>query len=224
MKKNILVLMLLGLVCASYAEVYRLINTPDRCIVDYNIKGHILDFSQCDVAKDSYFGDRSFSTSVECTYNEGKGDVYLFLHCKSVYEDYLEITENTNYSCELKSFSLNDKSFSLSDTTYSAHAFDKALEYNYIRNCSIVTGGNDKVRKISSYEYEQKDVMEKSHCAYFSLEQEYYLMQACVRSCGSDRIEKCAEKIKEFECRENMSYSESKRNFEYSCPIRSPYE
>jgi len=217
MKKNILVLMLLGLVCASYAEVYRLINTPDRCIVDYNVEGRVLDFSQCDVAKDSYFGDRSFSTSVVCTYNEGKGDILFDLHCKSIHAHYIEITEHTNYSCELDYFSTGD-------TTYSADVFDVSLKYNYIQNCSIVTGGNDKVRKISSYEYEQKDVTEKSHCAYFSLEQEYYLMQACVRSCGSDRIEKCAEKIKEFECRENMSYSESKRNFEYSCPIRSPYE
>ena len=49
-------------------------------------------------------------------------------------------------------------------------------------------------------------------------------MQACVRSCGSNRVDKCAERIKEFECRENMSYSETKRDFEYSCPIRNPYE
>ena len=217
MKKSILVLMLLGLICASYAEVYRLINAPNRCVIDYNIKGHILDFSQCDVAKDSYFGDRTFRTDVVCTYNNGKGDISLYLQCKSVYEDYLEITENTNYSCELESFST-------SDTTYSARAFDKALEYNYIRNCSIVTGGNDKVRKISPYEYEQKNVTEKTHCANYTLEQEYYMMLVCIKSCGPDHVGKCAEKIKEFECSEDIGNSESKRNFEYSCPIRNPYE
>jgi hypothetical protein len=217
MKKNILVLTFFGLICVAYADVYRLLDTPNRCVIDYNEEGRILDFSQCDVAKDSYFGDRTFSTDVACIYDEGKGNVFLNLHCKSIYSHYFELTEHTNYSCELESFSTID-------TTYSADVFDIALEYNYIRKCSIEIGGSDKVRKISSYEYEQKNITKKSHCAYFSLEQEYYLMQACVRSCGSNRVDKCAERIKEFECRENMSYSETKRDFEYSCPIRNPYE
>lgn len=209
--------MLLGLICASYAKVYRLLDAPNRCVIDYNVEGRILDFSQCDVAKDSYFGDRSFSTGVECIYNEGKGDVTLNLHCKSDYVNYIEMTESTNYSCELESFSLID-------TTFSADIFDIALEYNYIRKCSIVLEGRDIVRKISSYEYERKKHYKKSHCVYFSLEQEYYLMQACVRSCGSYHIAECAEKIREFECSEKMSYSESQEVFEYSCPIRNPYE
>ena len=216
MKKRILVLMLLGLICVAYANVYRLLDTPNRCVIDYNDDGHILDFSQCDVAKDSYFGDKSFSTTVACTYNDGKNDLYLILQCKSIYGTYLDMTERTNYSCELESFSM-------SDTTFSADVFDIALEYNYIRDCSIEIGGNDKVRKISSYEYERKNVTEKSHCAYYTLEQEYYLMQACVNSCGHNHVNKCAEKIKEFECREKMNYSNSKNLFNYSCPIRNSY-
>lgn len=216
MKKRILVLMLLGLICVAYANVYRLLDTPNRCVIDYNDDGHILDFSQCDLAKDSYFGDRSFSTTVACTYNDGKNDLYLTLQCKSIYGTYLDMTERTNYSCELESFST-------SDTTYSADVFDIALEYNYIRSCSIEIGGNDEVRKISSYEYKRKNVTEKSHCAYYTLEQEYYLMQACVNSCGHNHVNKCAEKIKEFECREKMNYSNSKNLFNYSCPIRNSY-
>ncbi len=62
-----------------------------------------------------------------------------------------------------------------------------------------------------------------THCAYFTLEEEYYLMQACVRSCGSDRIDKCAEKIKEFECKEKKDYLDSMNDLEYSCPIGNSY-
>lgn len=217
MKKNILVLTFFGLIGVAYADVYRLLDTPNRCVIDYNEEGRILDFSQCDLAKDAYLGDRSFSTGVVCTYNEGNDDIYLVLQCKSTYANYIDMTERTNYSCELESFALKD-------TTYSADAFDVLLEYNYIRSCSISIEGNDGVRKISAYEYEQKKDMGKSHCAYYTLEQEYYLMQACVNSCGSHHVDKCAEKIKEFECRERMSYSKTKNNFNYSCPIRNSYD
>jgi hypothetical protein len=48
-------------------------------------------------------------------------------------------------------------------------------------------------------------------------------MQACVRSCGSDRSDKCAEKIKEFECKKKKDYSESMNDLENSCPIGNPY-
>ena len=62
-----------------------------------------------------------------------------------------------------------------------------------------------------------------THCAYYSLVDEYYLMQACVNTCGSYHIEACAEKIKEFECREKKDYSESRNKFYYSCPIGNSY-
>jgi len=62
-----------------------------------------------------------------------------------------------------------------------------------------------------------------THCAYYTLEQEYYMMQACVKSCGSYHINKCAEKIREFECSEKKEYSESKNEFYYSCPIENSY-
>lgn len=62
-----------------------------------------------------------------------------------------------------------------------------------------------------------------THCAYYTLEQEYYMMQACVQSCGPDHVGKCAVKIKEFECLEKKDYFEAQNNLDYSCPIGNSY-
>lgn len=57
-----------------------------------------------------------------------------------------------------------------------------------------------------------------THCAYFTLEEEYNLMKDCVDSCGN-YISACAEKIRQFECREKMTYSKTKQQFDNSCPL-----
>lgn len=62
-----------------------------------------------------------------------------------------------------------------------------------------------------------------THCAYYTLEQEYYMMEACIESCGPDHVGKCAVKIKEFECLEKKDYFEAQNDLDYSCPIGNSY-
>lgn len=57
-----------------------------------------------------------------------------------------------------------------------------------------------------------------THCAYFSLEEEYHLMQSCINACNG-YISVCAEKIRQFECQEKMTYSKAESRVNYSCPL-----
>ena len=56
----------------------------------------------------------------------------------------------------------------------------------------------------------------QTHCAFFSLEQEYHLMNTCIEFCGN--ASKCSEKIRRFECLEENSYEEAERKAK-SCSI-----
>ena len=58
----------------------------------------------------------------------------------------------------------------------------------------------------------------ETHCAVFSLEQEYHLMKICVESCYGNTL-KCSEEIRSFECFERNTYDEAEQKAE-SCSIR----
>jgi len=58
-----------------------------------------------------------------------------------------------------------------------------------------------------------------THCAYYTLEEEYHLMKDCVKNCGYANTQACAEKIRQFECREKMNHSDAKFLVNSSCPI-----
>lgn len=223
MKKVLFAMVVFCFLCVeAFADVYRLIDAPDRCVVDYNDENHILDFSQCDPAKDHYVGDRSFHASVYCSVRNVDLLWFSFiLNVESIGDEnisnYYELTERTNYSCEVKSVTLMD-------STISIEKFDSALRYDQMRRCYLVLEGKSSVRRISSYEYSQKNVETKSHCATYSIEEEFYLMQACVNSClsqnGSNIVEACAKRLKDFECKYRLDYRDAKYKGS-SCPVNN---
>lgn len=60
----------------------------------------------------------------------------------------------------------------------------------------------------------------ETHCAYYSLEDEYNLMRDCVNRCGSYNTSKCAERIRQFECNEKSRIEEEQKfHHLYSCPL-----
>ena len=57
-----------------------------------------------------------------------------------------------------------------------------------------------------------------THCAFFSLEEEYYLMKACIKSCKGN-ASRCSERIKAFECREKAEYEDVYNFVSSTCPL-----
>lgn len=110
-------------------------------------------------------------------------------------------------------------------------------EYNMMRDCiyknqyrqSNVVGycadhiktsacNTQKERNQSGYSTKTYQQNVETHCAFFSLEQEYHLMNICVESCDGN-TSRCSEEIRLFECSERITYNEAERKAE-SCPIR----
>lgn len=75
-----------------------------------------------------------------------------------------------------------------------------------------------KERNQSGYSTKTYQQNVETHCAFFSLEQEYHLMNICVESCDGN-TSRCSEEIRLFECSERNTYDEAERKAQ-SCPIR----
>ena len=75
-----------------------------------------------------------------------------------------------------------------------------------------------KERNQSGYSTKTYQQNVETHCAFFSLEQEYHLMNICVKSCDGN-TSRCSEEIRLFECSERNTYDEAERKAQ-SCPIR----
>ncbi len=94
-----------ALFSTSFAESYRLLDTP-RCIIDLDASKNVVNVSKCPVFHDQFYGDSTFSAGILCHDMESlNGENSVHVVPKSLIEkkdgsreSYFEITARTKYS------------------------------------------------------------------------------------------------------------------------------
>lgn len=149
--KKIALLGILLLISVSFAESYRLMDTP-RCKVDVDLSNNIVDVSKCPIAQDQFYGDSTFSIAIACHDTKASSDMETVkIYPKSLHEtededdSYLEITPQTNYSFRIGYvYRIPQKD----EVIFSAETF-----YNWVREgridwCRLWLGSPHGVKRI----------------------------------------------------------------------------
>ena len=214
MKKFFLALIMLGFACTGVqATIYRLVNNPDLCVVDYNDENRILDFSQCEIERKGFAENGNFGVVLMCEIRYSGSGSLGFVKMRSGEDVFLYKAIQINF---------------VGDSTISMDVFDEILgEDGNVYCYPVVSGGFYHARQISSNEKKLKEKKAHAfHCATYSIEEEYYLMQTCINACqfqkDFDIVGECAKRLKEFGCKEKLNYDDARYKI-YSCPIKKTY-
>lgn len=148
--KRLVFILGLALFSASFADGFRILNTP-RCIIDLDMSSNILDLSKCPIAHDQYYGDSTFSIAIVCNDSKGMvGEKQIKIYPGSLKEtegreSYLEITPRTNYSLSVDYAYkvIKDKRI-----VFSRDTFFGWIREGRVNSCTLVLGSPYNIMKI----------------------------------------------------------------------------
>src|SRR5574344_1030192 len=151
--KNVIFFFVFALFSASFAESFRLLDTP-RCIIDLDDKKNIVNVSKCPVFHDQYYGDSTFSAGIRChDIKSLSPDETIYIVPKSLIEEkdgskesYFEITSRTKYSFKVD-FIL--KFAGKEHLEFPAETFFEWLQTGRVDRCVFQLASPHKVKLIS---------------------------------------------------------------------------
>lgn len=137
----------------SFAESYRLLDTP-RCIIDLDVQKNIVDVSKCSVFHDQYYGDSTFYGSIACHDKESLNAMKtinviprsLSVNKQGAKESYIEITARTNYSFKVD---FVYKMAGKDPIVFSEKTFFDWLKKGRVDRCQVQLESPQNIKKIN---------------------------------------------------------------------------